>query len=155
MRFWQRFARLNAPLVSEALRELADQVELLWPGPALFVSPPLFTTPEGDTQMGEITVQDDSAPLSATVSFLDAKGAQTVPDDVPAWTSSDEAVATVTAGEDGTSAEVAIGTPGATVIEVRSVEANTGEEIVAQGTITVQAGDTVVGSVEFAPPAEA
>jgi hypothetical protein len=99
--------------------------------------------------MGEITVPDDAAPLNARVKFLDAEGNEATPDDVPQWSSTDEAVATVTASEDGMSAQVEIGSPGAAVVEVKTTEANTGAEVVAQGTVTVQPGDVTVGSVEF------
>ena len=99
--------------------------------------------------MGEITVPADADPLNATVKFLDSEGNETTADETPQWSSTDETVAVVTATEDGMSAEVEIGSPGATVIEVSTVEANTGAQIVAQGTVTVQPGDVAVGSVEF------
>jgi hypothetical protein len=35
------------------------------------------------------------------------------------------------------------------VIEVSTVETNTDTEIVSQGTVTVQPGDTVIGEVSF------
>lgn len=99
--------------------------------------------------MGEITVTVDAAPLGASAKFLDAKGNETTPDEVPEWTSSDESVATVQASDDGMSAVVTVSSPGATVIEVSTVETNTNTEIVSQGTVTVQPGDTVIGDVSF------
>lgn len=102
--------------------------------------------------MGVIEVKADSLPLGATVKFLDAEGHETPADDVPRWSSSDEAVATLTVSEDGLSAEVAVGGPGASQIEVRSTEANTGAEVVAAGTVTVLPGDAVVGDVTFTAP---
>lgn len=117
-------------------------------GPARFAVQ-LYHTTEGSHQMAEITVKDSSAPLSATVTFLDAKGAETSPDDTPAWSSSDETVTSVTASDDGLSATLTIGLPGVALIEVRSVDTD-GTEVVAQGTVTVQPGEAVIGSVEFA-----
>lgn len=105
--------------------------------------------------MGEITVPADAEPLNATVKFLDSEGNETTADDVPQWSSTDENVAVVTPSDDGLSAEVEIGSPGASVIEVKTVEANTGAEVIAQGTVTVQPGDVTVGSVEFEEAAPA
>lgn len=99
--------------------------------------------------MGEITVTVDAAPLGASARFLDSKGNETTPDETPQWTSSDEGVATVEASDDGMSAVVRVSSPGATVIEVSTVETNTNTEIVSQGTVTVQPGDTVIGEVTF------
>lgn len=99
--------------------------------------------------MSVIEVKADSAPLGASVKFLDSEGHETPADDVPRWSSSDEAVATLTVAEDGLSASVEIGGPGASQIEVRSTEANTGAEVVAAGTVTVLPGDAVVGDVSF------
>lgn len=105
--------------------------------------------------MASVEVKDDVAPGTGSVRFLDSEGYETAADDVPTWTSSDEAVATVTPSEDGLSAEVAIGGPGVALIEVTSVESNTGAEVKAQGTITVTPGDAVLGEVsfDFAAPA--
>lgn len=119
------------------------------PGQPVIAIPVLFQPNTKEIAMGEITVTVDAAPLGASAKFLDAKGNETQPDEVPEWTSSDEAVATVQASDDGMSALVTVSSPGATVIEVATVETNTGADIIAQGTITVQPGDTVVGSVEF------
>jgi hypothetical protein len=149
--FKRRFIRLNAALLLELLEFLEDRLRELIPGsPTIGV---ILFVKEG-VHMGAIEVKADSAPLLASVKFYDAEGNETPADDVPAWTSSDEAVATVTASEDGLSAEVAVGGPGASQIEVRSTEANTGAEVVAAGTVTVLPGDAVVGSVEFeeSPP---
>lgn len=105
--------------------------------------------------MSAVEVKADSLPLNAMVKFLDAEGNETPADDVPRWSSSDEAVASLTVAEDGLSASVAIGSPGASQIEVRSTEANTGAEVVAAGTVTVLPGDAVVGDVTFELPAPA
>ena len=103
--------------------------------------------------MAEITLNDDHADLTATVTFLDSEGHETTPDSTPTWTSSDETVATVTVADDGLSATIAIGAPGVTLIEAREDETDeaTGDTfpIIAQGTITVQPGEAVIGSIEF------
>lgn len=147
-------SRIPAPKEFAAwLRAVADEVDAL-SGPARFPVL-LFHATKGDA-MGEITVKDEVATLNATTTFLDAKGAETAPDDVPQWSSTDEAVASVAASDDGRSATVTIGQPGAAVIEVRSTETDeesgSTSELVAQGTVTVQPGDAVIGNVEFAQP---
>lgn len=145
--FRERFIRANAALIEEWLRSIADKVHELIPGPPVLGF--ILLSDERKTVMASITVPADSAPLNASVKFLDSEGNETPADDVPAWTSSDEAVASVSAGDDGLSAEVSVGAPGVALIEVKSVEANTGAEVVAQGTITVQPGDAVIGEVSF------
>ncbi len=146
--FWERLLVANAQALVKELRRAANALEVAAPGPPVLAIPVLFYTTK-EIAMGEITVNDDAAPFSGTVKFLDAKGNETPADDVPTWSSSDESVATVEASDDGLSATVTAGNPGATVIEVSSVEANTGEAVVAQGTVTVQPGDAVIGDVEF------
>jgi hypothetical protein len=110
--------------------------------------------------VGEKTVPDNATDLSATVTFLDAEGSPTTADSTPVWSSSDEAVATLTAAEDGMSATVAVGSPGVALISVTTTN-DDGSTATAEGTLTVQPGDAVIGSVEFAdaaaaeaPPAE-
>jgi hypothetical protein len=109
---------------------------------------------EGAT-MGEITVRDDEASLTAKVTALDAEGHETTFDAAPTWQSSDDSVATVTPSGDGYEATFDIGAPGSAVITVTGIENSSGEdvEIVSTGLINVTAGDAVVGSVEFAVPA--
>lgn len=101
--------------------------------------------------MGAITVKDSDAALHASVSFLDAKGAPTAPDDVPQWASDNENAATVEASEDGLSASVTPGLPGAAIISVTSTDTD-GTIVTAQGTVTVQPGEAVIGEVTFEPP---
>jgi hypothetical protein len=109
--------------------------------------------------VGEITVPDNATDLTATVTFLDSEGSPTTADSMPTWLSSDESVATVTAAEDGMSATFNIGSPGVALISVDTVN-DDGTTARAEGTLTVQPGDAVIGSVEFAttaaatPPAE-
>jgi hypothetical protein len=149
--FWHRLAQLNAPFIASTLRTLADEAELLFPGPPVMAFPIIFYQEE-KPHMSEVTVRDSDAPLQATVTFLDAKGAVTAPDNAPVWTSDNEDVATVEANVDGLSATVTLGVPGAAVISVETVDTD-GTDVVSQGTVTVQSGEAVVGSVEFAPGA--
>ena len=98
--------------------------------------------------MGMISVQDDASPLHASVTFLDAEGNPATPDDVPSWTSDNEDAATVEAAEDGLSATVTIGAPGAAIISVDTTNTD-GSTVHSQGTITVLSGDVVSGDVQF------
>lgn len=140
--FWKALAKLN-PIVARRLRAL---IEDLLPGsPSVAVV--LFFDNGGPT-VGAITVRDTDAPFGASVSFLDAKGATTQPDDVPQWSSDNEDAATVEASDDGMSATITPGNPGAAVIEVTSTD-NDGTVVTSQGTVTVQPGEAVIGDVEF------
>jgi len=147
--FWQRWVHANV----EFLDAWFERAKRLFPGPPAYGVPIIFTTPTKETSMGEITVPSDSGALTGRLSFLDSEGHETTADDVPQWTSTDEAVATVTPSDDGLSASVEIGGPGASVIEARSMN-DDGSEVVAQGTVTVQPGDAVIGSIEFEQPTE-
>lgn len=151
-KFIERLIKLNGPFIARTLREVARQVEHAAPGPPR-VAVILFRQGR-ELTVGEKIVSDEVASVPATASFFDAKGASAMPDGIPAWTSSDESVAMVSASEDGLSADIAVGLPGFANIEVRSQETDneTGEpyELVAQGTLTVTAGDAVIGSVDFA-----
>lgn len=138
MSFWKRLAVLNAPFLARSLRQLADELEALYPGSPLLAAVIFWTG--GIPTMASIEVPDNSAPLNATVSFLDAEGAPTTADDVPRWSSDNETAAVVTAFEDGLSATVEIGAPGAAIISVDSTN-DDGSTVHAQGTITVLPGD--------------
>jgi hypothetical protein len=144
--FWQSFLRVNAQFLAKELRKAADQLDILAPG-----SPKLGYILFGGINMASIEVVDTSAPLNATVSFLDAEGNPTTADDVPQWSSDNDAVVSVVASADGLSAEVTIGGPGAAVVSVNTTNTD-GSTASAQGTVTVLPGDAVVGSVEFAAP---
>lgn len=141
----ERLLRANAEVLR---RWLARWV----PGPARAGVMTFRSNEGGWIGMGEITVPSDSAPLTASVTFLDSEGNQTEPEDTPQWSSTDESVATVTAQADGMTAEVAIGSPGAAVIEVKATDPDDGSEAVAQGTVTVQPGEAVIGEVTFSGP---
>jgi hypothetical protein len=152
---WDRFVENGS--LSRLLRMAAVEVERLETGAGgAAVAVMVWHRTKGGPLVGELTVKDTSGDLAATVTFLDAEGHETSPDQVPVWSSSDESVATVTAADDGLSATIAVGGPGVTLIEARETETveETGEtsEVVAQGTLTVQPGDAVIGSVEFAAP---
>lgn len=146
-RFFHRLAQLNSAFLSKSLRALAEQIEHMFPGPPVWASPPIFHT-EGEVQMGMISVQDDASPMHASVTFLDAEGNPATPDDVPQWSSDNEDAATVEAAEDGLSATVSIGAPGAAIISVDTTNED-GSSVHSQGTITVLSGDVVSGDVQF------
>jgi hypothetical protein len=151
MTFWNRFLQVNAQLLAEWLRKAADELDIIAPGAARVAAPVLFFG-KGGISMGAITVKDTDAPFGATVTFLDAKGAPTSPNDVPQWSSDNDAAASVVAAADGLSAEVSPGTPGAAVITVSTTDAD-GTVVTSQGTVTVQSGAAVIGDVEFTAPA--
>jgi hypothetical protein len=149
--FWQRLIRANAVIIARELRRAAALLDEAAPGPPVLAIPILFRTDDKEITMGDITLLDSDAPATGTAKFLDAKGFETTADDVPTWSSSDESVASVSASEDGLTGTVTPGAPGAAIITVSTVEANTGQAVTAQGTVTVQAGDAVIGSVDFTP----
>lgn len=138
------------PSEVRTLAALARFVQALSPGPprAGFI---LFFDTKGRLTVAETIVSADQGAVNARVRFLDAHGNETTPDDTPAWSSSDETVATVEAGADGVTATVTvIGKVGASLVAVETVEENTGDTIRAEGTLTVQASDTTVsGEVTF------
>ncbi len=148
---WHRetpeWARHELRKIFEAIHELREDFEELLPGEPVKAR---LTIEQGE-QMADISVRDDNAPLNATVSFVDAKGAAVGPDDVPVWSSSDDTVASVDASADATglSAVVTIGVPGAAVISVDSTDTD-GTVIAASGTVTVTAGEPAAGEVNFA-----
>ncbi len=107
----------------------------------------------GKLAMASITIPDTSSSLQASVAFLDEHGHATTADDVPQWTSSDENVAILTPSEDGLSCSFQILGPGVTLIDVTSTNED-GSTAQAQGTITVQPGDAVIGEVSFTEDAE-
>lgn len=150
-KFHERLIQNNGHLIARWLCELGDQIDRAAPGPARAI---IVVYLHGrEPQVGEITVSDEVGTLSATVTFLDAKGATTSPDGVPSWSSSDDTIASVVAAADGLSAVVTVGTVGAAAIEVVSQETDneTGDpyELRGSGLVNVTAGDAVVASVEF------
>jgi hypothetical protein len=148
--FLKHWARLNAPFIVKVLRKVAQDLEHLVAGSPMMATPPIFTT-EGETTMGMISVEDGSGPLSATVVFLDAEGNETTADDVPQWSSDNDAVASVEASEDGMTGTVTIVTPGAAIISVDTTN-DDGTTVHSQGTVTVLPGNAVTGDVEFQAP---
>jgi hypothetical protein len=151
MSFWWRLARLNGPFFAKRFRELAGEIEALFPGSPRWATPVIFQRGT-EISMASIEVEDTSGPLTGTVTFVDAKGQPTTADDVPQWSSDNEDAATVEASEDGLTATVTIGNPGAAIIAVHSVNTD-GSAVDAQGTVTVLPGDAAVGSVDFTPSA--
>lgn len=142
--FWDRFFRLNA-------RFLHDWLEALFPGPPIggFI---LFKTARRTT-MGEITVRADETTLRASVRLADSEGNPTQADDTPVWEVSDESVLTPHVTDDGLSATFDVGAPGVSTVTVTTTETHDGQgdptPIILTGLVTVVAGDTVTGSVEF------
>lgn len=146
---FREFVRANAVVLERLLRHWADKIHELIPGSPVLGN--LLFFHEGKVTMASIEVTTESTELNASVSFLDAEGNATTADDVPAWSSDNEAAATVAASEDGLSAVVSIGSPGAAIISVTSTNTD-GTTASAQGTITVLAGDASVGEVVFEEP---
>jgi hypothetical protein len=142
-----RLLESHPRVLAVALRALAEELD---PGPAVagFI---LFTTPQGEVSMADITVNDDAADFGATLGLVNAAGNPVPADDVPVWASSDEDVATVTASADGLSATVNPGAKlGSTLITATSTESETGDEIVVTGTVTViPDGVAVRGEITF------
>ena len=154
--FLQRLIHNNAQFLAKEFRKLADQLDAAAPGKAVVAFPLMFQTPQGDINVSDIQVQDDSAPLSATASFLDARGNPTTPGGTPTWTSSDESVATVAANEDGMTGTVTIvGGLGAAQITCTDPEStdDSSDDVIAVGTVSVVPGRATVGNIEFAPTA--
>ncbi len=143
--FWHRLFRLIA-------RFLISALEALIPGPALGGA--IFFHTEGRDSMGEIIVKDDETTLRANITLLDSEGNPTTADDTPTWEVGDESVVTVHPSDDGLSATFAVGSPGASSVTVTTTETHDGASdptpIVLTGLVTVVAGDTVSGSVDFA-----
>jgi uncharacterized protein YjdB len=110
--------------------------------------------------MGEITVNAGDPPVSATVAYKDAAGNPTEPFDVPEWESSDDSIATVEQTDDGMTATVTPvgsgdGAGGAAAVISVVAHDDDGEEVRAEGTITVRPGDIAIGEITFTAGAEA
>lgn len=97
----------------------------------------------------------DDKTVSATVSYVDAKGNPAQVQGAPAWASDNEAVATVAASADGFSATITpVGPLGTAQISV-TADADLGDGVVpvtALGTVEVIAGQAVSGNVNFGEP---
>jgi hypothetical protein len=150
-----RLVRLNARFLADALRATAREIELLEPGSPALAFPIIFYQEEVPL-MGQITVKDSAGPFRAALSFVDAKGSPTEPDDVPVWEIADETVATAVVDADGKGAEFTPGSPGdaeaaTTQVTVTSTD-NDGTVVTAIGSITVVSGEAVLGDVTFAQP---
>jgi hypothetical protein len=147
--FWSRLILNNARFLAVELRKIAEQLEAAAPGPPA-VALILFHH-QGVIAVSDIQVPDDSGPLTATATYLDAKGNPTSPGAVPAWTSSDESVATVSSSDDGLTATVTLtGKTGATQVTATDTESEGAEDdVISVGTVSVVSGKAVVGSIEF------
>lgn len=93
------------------------------------------------------TMQVGSKGMSATLVLQDASGNQGPPSSPPVWSSSDPAIATVTAAGDGLSAQVL--PAGATGVVTISAVVDANVHITGQ--ITVTPGEISQGSMIFAP----
>jgi hypothetical protein len=153
--FFQRLIQNNAQFLARELRKWADQLDAAAPGKPVTAFPITFHPSQGGPEVSDIQVRDDSAPLTATATFLDARGNPTSPGATPTWSSSDEAVATVAASDDGLSATVTVvGGMGAAQITCTDPEsADAGDDVVSVGTVSVVAGQAVVGDIQFTPSA--
>jgi len=154
--FFQRLIQYNARFLAKELRKLADQLDAAAPGKPVAAFPLTFYTTQGGPEVSDIQVPDDSGPLNAVASFLDARGNPTNPGATPTWTSSDETVATVEAAEDGMSAVVTIvgglGASQITCTDPESADDDT-DDVIAVGTVSVVPGKAVVGDVQLTPSA--
>lgn len=153
--FWAQ--RQSTALLADELRAFAGWLEQLVEQPPRFVGACWLVVLERDgevgVEMGEITVPAGSGNLHASVQFLDADGNPTTPDQLPSWSSSDEAVATVRASADGMSAEVTPVGSGSAVVECVALEQDPEVEVRASGLVNVlpedASPDAVVGEVTF------
>jgi hypothetical protein len=138
---------------------ISGEIEIYPPEPGAAPTGVITFTTEKGTAMGEITVDAGETTLAATVSFFDAEGNPTVPDTEPVWAVADPSVLTVTPAPDGMSATFAVGAPGVSSVTVSTTETHGGvgtpTDLILTGLVTVTAGDTVAGSIDFTvtPPA--
>jgi hypothetical protein len=99
----------------------------------------------------------DTKKVSASVSFVDAKGNAASVQGEPAWSSSDETIATVTADAGGMSATiVAVGPLGMAQISV-SADADLGDgvqTVTGLADIEVQASQAVAASLTLGEPSD-
>ena len=102
--------------------------------------------------MSDITVPDTTTSLTATVAYEDADSDPATPVSVPAWSSSDESIATVDASADPTGVTCAVTLLGALgSATISAAETNTdGTVVTGSGTITVAAAEPATGDVTFA-----
>jgi uncharacterized protein YjdB len=141
--FFRRWLQHNAKFIIAWLEKFIPQEPRL-----ALITFTATTDGEEVVTLAETQVQDDVGQLTARVSFKDVHGHDTAAEDVPTWTSSDESVVSLEVAEDGLSATATVNAPGASLIEVTSMTAD-GDEIKAQGTVTVTAGEPASGEVTF------
>lgn len=130
----------------ERLNKRLDRIEeLLDPTPGEPVKLSLTLT---EAHMA-FTMKDTDPAATASVTFTDAGGNATTPDDVPQWASSDTAILTVTAAADGLSASVAaVGPTGNANVSVTSTDTN-GTVLTGSEAVTVVGGEAVAASVNI------
>lgn len=98
-----------------------------------------------------LEVRDDAPPKLYRASYLDSENNPVLLEEgaIPTWSSSDESAVAVAPADDGITAVVSFGSPGASVLEARATQTNdAGEtyEIVIRDTITVTTGEPVSGT---------
>jgi len=128
-------------VLARVLHFIAQEIENQLPKPSEITGAVTFTTSKGDT-MGEITVNEGDAPISATVSYVHAEtGEPAQAADTPVWSSADDSIASVEASGDGMSA---------TVTPVSSGDAE-GDEVRSEGTVTVRPdpNEVLIGEITF------
>ncbi len=104
---------------------------------------------EGEA-MTDVTVPDTTPTQNASVSYVDADGAEAQPQSPPVWSSSDDAVASVDSSADpsGLTAVVTIHGVGSATISAAATNSD-GSVATASGTITVAAAEPVDGTITF------
>lgn len=91
----------------------------------------------------------DIQKCNVSITPVDAKGIQVPVDGVPAWASSNDAVATVAPSADGLSADIVAGVPGTVTISV-TADAQIGDGVTPiAGTLDVTVGPSAAISVEI------
>ena len=143
-------------VLARVLHFIAQEIENQLPKPSEITGAVTFTTSKGDT-MGEITVNEGDAPISATVSYVHAEtGEPAQAADTPVWSSADDSIASVEASGDGMSATVTPVSSGdaeggtAVVISVVAHDAE-GDEVRSEGTVTVRPdpNEVLIGEITF------
>lgn len=153
--FWQTLIRQNARLIAEKLEAIAEALELAAPGPPATVVAgwqATITNEGGTALMGSLTMKDNDPAATAAVTFQDADGNPTAPDDIPAWSADDGGtIVTLTPAADGLSASVApVGALGTANISMTSTDTN-GTVVSATGDVTVVSSEAATADIEFTP----
>lgn len=143
---WARheFARINRRL--DEIIELLQGEQQQAPASALIS----FIDSQGVHHMSDFSFSDSQGPLTATVSFADAKGSTVPPEGAPVWSSSDSSILALDQSQDpsGVTAIVTLGTPGDVSVGVTSTN-NDGSAVSASVTVTVTGGSPATASISI------